>query len=134
MIGVVDTSALIRLFIPDGPMPDGFEGFLRGVERGLNSAIAPELLMAESANVLAKKLKSGELTATEGDQLHAIIMELPIRYFTHRFLLPRAFELASDINLTVYDTLYLALSEDRGAVLYTADLKLQKMAAELGLL
>ena len=33
MIGVVDTSALIRLFVPDGPLPDGFEDFLRGVER-----------------------------------------------------------------------------------------------------
>lgn len=134
MIGVVDASALIRLFIPDGSMPDGFEDFLRRVERGVNSAIAPELLMAESANVLAEKHKSGELTATEGNQLLLKIMELPIRYFSHRFLLPRAFELASAINLTVYDTLYLALAEDRGAVLYTADLKLQKRAVKLGLL
>ncbi len=50
MIGVVDTSALIRLFVPDGPLPDGFNEFLRGVERGFNMAIAPELLLAEAAN------------------------------------------------------------------------------------
>jgi predicted nucleic acid-binding protein len=133
MIGVVDTSALIRLFIPDGPLPDGFEDFLRGVERGLNTAIAPELLMAESANVLNQKRKSDELTAPESDQLLTIIIELPIRLFPHRPLIPRAFALAIDRNLSVYDTLYLALAEERSAIVFTADLKLQKIAARLGL-
>ena len=52
MIGVIDTSALIRLFIPDGPVPVGLEEFFRGVERGTNIAIAPELLVVESANVI----------------------------------------------------------------------------------
>ena len=58
MIGVVDTSALIRLFVTDGPLPAGFDGFMRGVER----VIAPELLVAEEevANVIDKKRKSGE--------------------------------------------------------------------------
>ena len=133
MIGVVDTSALIRLFIPDGPLPDGFEEFLRGVERGLNTAIAPELLMAESANVLIKKRKSDELTATESDQLLASIMELPIRLYRHRSLLPRAFAMALEYHLTVYDTLYLTLAEEHGAVVYTADLRLQKVAFKLKL-
>ncbi len=133
MIGVVDTSALIRLFIPDGPLPDGFEDFLRGVERGLNTAIAPELLMAESANVLNKKRKTGELTATESDRLLTSIMEMPIRLFPHRPLLPRAFALAIDCNLSVYDTLYLALAEEHGAVVFTADLRLQKITAQLRL-
>ena len=133
MIGVVDTSALIRLFIPDGPLPDGFENFLRGVERGLNAAIAPELLMAESANLLNKKRKSDELTATESEQLLTRIIELPIRLFPHRPLIPRAFALAIDRNLSVYDTLYWALGEEHGAVVFSADLKLQKIAAQLHL-
>jgi predicted nucleic acid-binding protein len=133
MIGVVDTSALIRLYIPDGPLPGGFEEFLRGVERSLNIAIAPELLMAESANVLNKKRKIDELTGTESEQLLTSIIELPIRLFPHRPLVPRAFELAIDCNLSVYDTLYLALAEEQGAVVFTADLRLQKMAALLGL-
>jgi len=133
MIGVVDTSALIRLFIPDGPLPDGFEDFLRGVERGLNTAIAPELLMAESANVLYKKRKTDELSGTECDQLLESIMALPIRLFPHRPLLPRAFKLAIDLNFSVYDTLYLALAEEHGAVIFTADLRLQKIAAQLSL-
>jgi len=133
MIGVVDTSALIRLFIPDGPLPYDFEDFLRGVERGLNTAIAPELLMAESANVLSKKQKAKELSGFESEQLLAAVMSLPIRLFPHRSLLTRAFELAIARDLSVYDTLYLALAEEHGAVVFTADRKLSKIAAQLRL-
>ena len=133
MIGVVDTSALIRLFIPDGPLPDGFDKFLRGVERGLNTAIAPELLVAEAANVINKKQKSGELTGNEGDQLFSDLLSVPIRLFPHRTILLRAFEMARKYNLTVYDTLYLALAEEHGAVIFSADNQLLKSADHLQL-
>ena len=131
MIGVVDTSALIRLYIPDGPMPDGFEDFLRGVERGQNSAIAPELMAVEAANVLYKKQQSGELSEDECGQLLSEMLSLPIRLFRHRPLLLNAFDLASKHRLTVYDTLYLALAAERGAVVFTADHKLAKTASDL---
>ena len=133
MIGVVDTSALIRLFVPDGPLPNDFEGFLRGVERGLNNAIAPELLLAEAANVLNKKQLSGELSESESNQLHSDILTVPIRFFPHRPILVRAFELAKTHHLTVYDTLYLALAEEHGAVIFTCDRKLLTIAARLQL-
>ena len=133
MIGVVDTSALIRLFIPDGPLPDGFDKFLRGVERGLNTAIAPELLVAEAANVINKKQKSGELTGNEGDQLLSDLLSVPIRLFSHRTVLLRAFEMARKYNLNVYDTLYLALAEEHGAVIFSADNQLLKIADHLQL-
>lgn len=55
MIAVIDASALMRLFIPDGPVPRGLEAFFQGVESERNMAIAPELLMAEAASVIHKK-------------------------------------------------------------------------------
>jgi predicted nucleic acid-binding protein len=133
MIGVIDTSALIRIFVPDGPLPDGFEDFLRGVERGLNIAIAPELLLAEAANVINKKRMSGELDGNESDQLLSDLLSVPIRLFPHQPLILQAFKLAREHNLTVYDTLYLALAEDDGAVIFSADRKLQITAAHLRL-
>ena len=133
MIGVLDISALIRLFVPDGPLPEDLEKFLRGVERGLNIAIAPELLMAEVANVLWKKEKSHEFAGDESDRLLSDILSLPIRLFLHRPMLIRALELAREHNLTVNDTLYLALAEEHGAVIFSADRKLLKIAARLGL-
>ena len=74
MIGVVDTSALIRLFVPDGPRPEGFDVFLRDVERGINTAIAPELLVAVAANVINKKRILGELSEDESSRLLAEIL------------------------------------------------------------
>ena len=133
MIGVVDTSALIRLFVPDGPLPNDFEGFLRGVERGINIAIAPELLLAEAANVINKKQLTGELSKSESDQLLSDILSVPIRLYPHRPILPRAFDLARAHNLTVYDTLYLALAEEHGAVIFTGDRKLLTIAERLKL-
>ncbi|WP_319526054.1 hypothetical protein [uncultured Desulfosarcina sp.] len=49
------TSALIRLFVPDGFQPEGFMTFMREVERGDSRAIAPELMVAETANVINRK-------------------------------------------------------------------------------
>ena len=134
MIGVVDTSALIRMYIPDGPLPDGLSEFFQGVERGFNSAVAPELLVVETANVINKKRKSGELSDDESDRLLADILSVPIRLFPHTPLLSRACELTREFNLTVYDTLYLSLAEDRGAVIFSADNQLMKIAARLHLL
>jgi predicted nucleic acid-binding protein len=133
MIGVVDTSALIRLFVPDGPMPDGFEDFLHGVERGINTAIAPELLVAEAANVINKKQILGEFSESDADRLLADLLSVPIRLFPHRLIILRAFDLARKYQLTVYDTLYLALAEDHGAVIFTVDRKLLKTATDLRL-
>lgn len=133
MIGVVDTSALIRLFVPDGPFPDGLEVFLSGVERDLNTAIAPELLWAEAASVLLKKEKLGELTERESDQLLDDILLMPIRFFPHHPLLSRAIRLARKHGLTVYDTLYLALAEEHGAAVFSADRKMQQAAKQMQL-
>ena len=133
MIGVIDTSALVRLFIPDGPLPDGFEQFLAGTERGINVAIAPELLLVEVANVLNKKRKSGELTHEESENLLSDILSVPIRIFSHRPLLLKAYEMAGEHGLTVYDTMYLALAVQQGAVVYSADTRLVKVAARLNL-
>ena len=116
------------------PTNYGFDHFLRGVERGTNTAIAPDLLVAEAANVVNSKHILGELSEDESDRLLADILSVPIRLFPHRPILLRAFGLAREYQLTVYDTLYLALAENHGAVIFTADRKLLKAAANLWLI
>jgi len=121
MIGVVDASALVRLFIPDGPIPEMFEPFLSGVEQGNNVAIAPELLIAESANVLDRKRKRGEITDAESSSLLADMLSLPIRYYPHSPIVSDAFDIAREHELSIYDALYLSLAYDHGAVVFSAD-------------
>ena len=134
MIGVVDTSALIRLFVPDGPLPHGIEVFFQGVEQGRNTAIAPELLIVESANVLNKKRINGDLSEGESDQLLSDLVSMPIRYYAHRSIIMSAYGFSKQFDLTLYDAIYIALSVDHAAILFTADRKLLDIADELHLL
>lgn len=134
MIAVVDTSAVMRLFIPDGPIPDGLEAFFRGVETGTHVAIAPELLIVEATNVVVKKQRRGELSADEATGLISLLEQLPIRYFGHQTLYNRTHEVAMETGLSAYDALFLALALDRGIALFTADDRLQREAAHRGVL
>ncbi len=131
MIGVFDSSAVLRLFIPDGPIPEGMEQFLRGVETGDNFALAPELMLAEIANVLHKKSLRNEIGDEEGDQILILIQRLPIRLFSHKELVESAVQLARDHAITVYDALFLELARQQNGRLFTGDLKLEKAAADI---
>lgn len=134
MIAVVDTSAVIRLFIDDGPIPDGLEAFLLEIQRGNAIGLAPELMWAEAANVLLKKRALGELTDSQADELLSEITRLPFRPESHIEILPRAFEIAVAESLSVYDSLFLSLAEIRSGVIFTADQQLTKAAKKLHLL
>ena len=131
MIGVFDSSAVVRLFIPDGPIPEGMEQFLKGVEIGDNIALAPELMLAEIANVLHKKTLRDELSDDEGDQILILIQRLPIRLFSHKELVEGAVQLARDHAITVYDALFLELARQQNGKLFTADLKLEKAGVDI---
>lgn len=133
MIAVVDTSAFLRLFIPDGDIPHGLEAFFRGVERGDNMAIAPELMLAEAGNVVNKKRCRGLLTSQESGGLVRLMRSMPVRYISHGDLIMPAIELAESHTLTVYDALFLALAQKQNVRMFTADEHLARTAAGLGL-
>lgn len=130
----MDTSALMRLYIPDGPLPDGLGKALQNAGRGNDALIAPELILAEAGQVLHKKRAQNVISDAETEALLDRILALPIRLFSHRALLPVACDLAVEINLTVYDALFLALAQRHNAVLFTADEKLGYAAQKLNLL
>jgi predicted nucleic acid-binding protein len=129
MIAVIDTSALLRLIIPDGPVPHGLEAFLQAAERGEHTAVAPDLMWVEAANVLNKKRRQGLLNKEETEQALGLVLRMPIKAVAHREYLPAALQLAERYELTVYDALYLAITRVKGARLYTADDRLEKAAA-----
>jgi predicted nucleic acid-binding protein len=134
MIAVIDTSAFLRLFLPDGPVPEGLIEFFRGVERGDNLAVAPELLLAEAVNVANKKRLQGILNLEDAQELVALMRRVPIHYIAHASLVERALELAATHDLTVYDALFLALALQKPARLFTADKLLADIARKLGFL
>ena len=133
MTWVVHTSALVRLFIPDGPVPEVLERAVQSAERGEDVLLAPDLILAETAQVLNKKRLAHLLTDEEVERLVSHILSLPLRITPHSEILRLACQIASREKLTVYDALFLALAEKQGAKLITADSALQAAADRMGL-
>ena len=133
MTSVIDTSAFMRLFIPDGPVPDGLEEVLRAAERGDDVLLAPELLLAEVAQVIHRKRLERVLTGGEFTEVLDAIDAVPLRRVGHSDLMRPACEIALVHRLTVYDALFLALADNHNAHLYTADSRLTKVAKRMGL-
>lgn len=125
---VIDTSALIRLYVPDGPLPDGLESAVDLAARGDGVLMAPELLLAEVAQVLLKKERAGFLTSAEVVEIQRAADELPVMLVGHRELMAPASRIARQTGLTVYDALYVALARNRAAQLLTGDLRLEAAA------
>jgi len=123
---VVDTSAVIRLYVPDGPQPKGLVSAVRLASGGECLLHAPELLLAEAAEVLRKKVIRGLLTQDECDDILAAILNLPLEYSSHKPLLIDAVAAASSLRLTVYDALFLVLAKRLCADFITADAALAK--------
>ncbi|MCK6526320.1 type II toxin-antitoxin system VapC family toxin [Myxococcota bacterium] len=126
---VIDSSALIRLYLPDGPLPEGLEDVVDSASRGDALLLVPELALAEAAQVLRKKELAGLLSAPEADEVLEAILGLPLHVVGHRELLLLALTLSRTHRATVYDALFLALSVDRGAGLMTADQEMARLAA-----
>jgi predicted nucleic acid-binding protein len=133
MTGVIDASALIRLFIPDGPLPGGFESFMQGVERGDDYAIAPELLLAEAANVIRRKCKNKEISEKEEADILNLIVSMPARLLNHKPIIKNASALSKKHGVTVYDALYLEIAQRHNAAIFTVDELVIKTAKKIGL-
>ena len=131
-VAVVDTSALLRLFIPDGPVPEGLEELLDDAWRAEATLCTPELALAEAGQALRRKEQSGALGSRKSLQILEAILELPLEIVGHGEIVADALDLARKHGVTVYDALFLALAVRRRAVLLTADRALEKAFARLG--
>ncbi len=120
-MAVIDTSALIRLYVPDGPIPAGLEQSIEAAWQGDGILLMPELALAEAAQVLWKKEQQGLLTTTEVANIINALLDLPIEPIGHRELLIDALAYSRTYSLTVYDSLFLVAAMRRKADLITAD-------------
>lgn len=125
---VFDTSALLRIYIPDGALAPESESSLEFASQGNALILAPELLLAEVAQVLYKKERAGFILHSEASLIQEEILRLPIDYVSHKSLIEQASKLARDYGLSVYDGLFLALALDAKARLISCDAALIKAA------
>ena len=92
--------------------------------------IAPDLLVAECANILWKKVARGELLKGEALIAAALLQEADVELYPMRSLLAPAAQLAIELEHPAYDCLYLAFAAERGCPLVTADGRLLRKLEE----
>lgn len=97
--------------------------------RSKEELVAPSLLCVEVANTAWKKLRNREMTRDQAlaatVEIRRFILEIaPIETLTRD-----AFEIASQINHSVYDCVYLALAKQRAINFVTLDTEFLKALA-----
>ena len=112
---VIDSSVAIKWVIQESGTPEAL--ILK--ERG--RLIAPELLIAECANILWKKAQRKELSKDEAFLAARLLQGAEIELLPTRSLLEAATRLAIDLDHPAYDCLYLALAVENDCCFVTAD-------------
>jgi predicted nucleic acid-binding protein len=115
---VVDASVAIKWVVEEGGTAKAL------AVRQHNRLMAPELMLAECANILWKKVRRGELTASESRFAAMLIEGTGVEFVEMRALIVESAELAFMLNHPAYDCMYIALARQEACQLITADQRL----------
>lgn len=121
---VLDASVAIKLAVAE---PDSHLA-----EPLLHAELhAPDLMFAEVANILWKKLARGELTEVIAAQALEVIGQLKLAVTPSKALLTDATWLARATGHPAYDMFYVALAQELSAPLVTADRRLAEKVRQI---
>jgi len=121
---VIDASIAVKWVVEE----EGTAEALRLLER--SKLIAPELLVAECANILWKKVRRDELSSEEALLAARLLQSAEIELTPTRILLEPATRIAIELDHPAYDCIYLALAAERDCPFVTADERLPRKLDE----
>lgn len=121
---VLDTSVAVKFYLPE-ELDDEAVRLLEAAESGEVEFSAPSTLQPEFFNALWQRRRRDELSLEKVREGWADFVsdELATIYATED-LMPHAAEIAFESGAIIYDALFLALAEDIGTTMVTADRKL----------
>lgn len=125
---VLDCSVAARWLLPEPGRESALNLFARYAS-GQIDLIAPDLLLAEFASLIAKRCRRKQLSDSQARQAFALINRAAPRLHDTRPLLAPALELSLRLSLSVWDCVYLALAEEYTCPLLTADRRLFRSGA-----
>ncbi len=91
---------------------------------------APDLLIAECANILWKKVRRDEFSEDEANIAVRLLEQADIEILPTRHLLGSATRLAVQLDHPAYDCIYLALAIERDWRFVTADQRFRRKVRE----
>ena len=112
---VIDASIAVKWVVEEDGTPEALA--IRQKAR----LIAPDLLNAESANILWKKVQRRELVKQEALIAARLLQGADIELLPMRSLCETATRISIEVNHPAYDCLYLALAVEKQCRFVTAD-------------
>ena len=112
---VIDASIAVKWVVEEHGTPEAL------ALRQKAKLIAPELLVAECANILWKKVKREELLKQEALLAARLLQGAEIELLPTRSLFEAATRMSIEIDHPAYDCLYLALAIEKECPFVTAD-------------
>jgi predicted nucleic acid-binding protein len=123
---VIDASVVIK-WVVDEP------GTAKALLLRRHRLLAPDLLIAECANILWKKVRRKELLEEEALVATGLLARSDIEFEPMIGVFEAATRMAILLDHPAYDCCYLALAEARGCVFVTADAALVGTCRSAGL-
>ena len=112
---VIDASIAVKWVVDEDGTPEAL------ALRQRAKLIAPELLVAECANILWKKVQRDELLKEEALLAARLLQGAEIELLPMRSLFETATRMSIEINHPAYDCVYLALANNSKCQFVTAD-------------
>jgi predicted nucleic acid-binding protein len=112
---VIDASIAVKWVVEEDGTPEAL------ALRQKAKLIAPELLVAECANILWKKVKRGELLKEEALLAAGLLQAAEFELLPTRNLFEPGLRVSIEIDHPAYDCLYLALAVENKCHFVTAD-------------
>jgi predicted nucleic acid-binding protein len=123
---VIDASVAIKWVTEEA-------GTTEALSLRRHQLIAPDLLVAECANIVWKKVRRGELSEEEATLAARLLARADMELAPMRPLLEPATRIAISLDHAAYDCVYLALAEARHCSFVTADAGFHRKALAAGL-
>jgi predicted nucleic acid-binding protein len=120
---VIDASIAVKWVVEEDGTPEALA--IRQKAR----LIAPDLLIAECANILWKKVQRRELVKQEALIAARLLQGADIELLPMRSLCETATRISIEVNHPAYDCLYLALAVEKQCRFVTADDRFLKKLA-----
>jgi predicted nucleic acid-binding protein len=123
---VLDSSVAFKWVVTEA-LSDKAQAVRDDYRNNLHELLSPDIFPIEIAHALTRAERQGRLTAPQSGVLLADVLSTAPKLFSSLLLLRRAVEISSQLRIGVYDCLYIALAEQEGSELLTADARLASL-------
>lgn len=127
-----DANVLVKLYVAEPDSPLARQLVVEELEKA-GRLLGPTFLPIEVLSVVRQKVHRGVLGPDTGERAAAALLATPVEEVGGPEVYRRAWEIAAELAMpTIYDAVYLAVAEVRGATFWTADRKLFNLAKGRG--